>query len=713
MENNKNTSILNLFIILFACFLSSVSNAQLEKNDQQIVDSLILSLKNAPEDTNKASTYNKICFSILEINPDNAIYYGQKGLELSMRLNWKLGIAKIKNSLGNAYSLKQSFSIAIENYNQSLELFKELNDQAGIARVLGNIAIIYRYVGNMAKSLDYNLQSLKIYEEINDSISIARINGNIGIVYGIMKKDAMANLYFKKALEINIRIGDQRGTAREYGHLANLNLNSNNFDQCIYYNNKALEIWNSIGSFYNIALIYGNIGVAYLNKKEYSKALSYNSKALDLYNKIQDNEGICRTISTRGQILLEMAINIDKIDIDDSLNNKEKLLSKTNDCIQTSIVLSQKSGNLEDQLFAYNLAYNYYEYLNDFKSALASFKNIKTINDSLNSVEIQSKMGMLEEKRLTELKEKEIQIQKLELNRKENQKNGLYLGISLITLITIILFFSNRRKRNDNKIILSQKELVEEKQREILDSIEYALRIQTAILPPQKIVKHYLENSFILYKPKDIVAGDFYWMETVDDLILIAACDCTGHGVPGAMVSIVCYNALNRAVREFKLTQPAAILDKVAEIIIEYFSKSEKDIYDGMDISFCSINTKSKTIQWAGANNPIWLIQQGEFIETRGDRQPIGIYENSKPFTNHMFTLNSGDSIYLFSDGFADQFGGENGQKKLTKKRFKELILSIQEKPMSEQGIALDTFMTQYRNHVEQIDDILVMGVTV
>jgi hypothetical protein len=133
-----------------------------------------------------------------------------------------------------------------------------------------------------------------------------------------------------------------------------------------------------------------------------------------------------------------------------------------------------------------------------------------------------------------------------------------------------------------------QKTIVEEKNREILDSIEYALRIQTAILPPQKIVKQYLENSFILYKPKDIVAGDFYWMETVNDLVLFATCDCTGHGVPGAMVSVVCHNALNRAVREFGLTQPAAILDKTAEIVIENFSKSEEDIKDGMDISLCA-----------------------------------------------------------------------------------------------------------------------------
>lgn len=284
---------------------------------------------------------------------------------------------------------------------------------------------------------------------------------------------------------------------------------------------------------------------------------------------------------------------------------------------------------------------------------------------------------------------------------------------SICVLIVLLGVYSYIKIRASNKEIKKQKLVVEEKNREITQSIEYALRIQTAILPPNKIVKQYLENSFILYKPKDIVAGDFYWMETIDDLVLFAACDCTGHGVPGAMVSVVCHNALNRAVREFGLTNPAAILDKTAEIVIENFSKSEEDIKDGMDISLCAYNSKLKTIQWAGANNPIWVFKEGELIETKADKQPIGMNEDRKPFTNHTFNLNIGDTIYLFTDGFADQFGGETGQKKLTKRRFKELLKSIQDKPLSVQGIELDKFITNYSKQVEQIDDILVIGVKI
>ena len=292
----------------------------------------------------------------------------------------------------------------------------------------------------------------------------------------------------------------------------------------------------------------------------------------------------------------------------------------------------------------------------------------------------------------------------------------LYLG--LFSLLFTIKSWNNvfkkqivLRKQAEDKLE-KQKNIVEEKNREIRDSIEYALRIQTAILPPQKIVQQYLNDSFILYKPKDIVAGDFYWMETINELILFATCDCTGHGVPGAMVSVVCHNALNRAVREFALIKPCEILDKTTEIIIDNFSKSEDDIKDGMDISLCAYYPKTKTLQWAGANNPLWLLKNNELIETKADKQSIGKSEDNKPFINHEYKLNTGDTIYVFTDGFADQFGGE-GEKKLTKRRFKELILSIQNISMEEQGTTLSKFITEYRKEIEQTDDILVMGVKI
>lgn len=290
--------------------------------------------------------------------------------------------------------------------------------------------------------------------------------------------------------------------------------------------------------------------------------------------------------------------------------------------------------------------------------------------------------------------------------------------VSGFLLYTIAYFKELTSKQNNElelnyKNIETQKQLVENKNREITDSIEYALRIQNAILPSAAIVKQNLGNSFIYYRPKDIVAGDFYWIEKTNDTVLFAACDCTGHGVPGAMVSVICHNALNRAVREFGLKKPSEILDKTAEIVIEHFSKSEEDIKDGMDVSLCSYNSKTKVLEWAGANNPLWLLQNGDFIEVKADKQPIGMSDSRKPFTNHTFELSNSDTIYLFSDGVTDQFGGSTGKKKLTKKRFREFILSIQEREMEDQGIALEKFVKDYRKTIDQIDDMLVIGVKI
>ena len=250
-----------------------------------------------------------------------------------------------------------------------------------------------------------------------------------------------------------------------------------------------------------------------------------------------------------------------------------------------------------------------------------------------------------------------------------------------------------------------------------MDSINYAKRIQSAIMPPINSVKKILPDSFILYKPKDIVAGDFYWMEQTEDSVLIAAADCTGHGVPGAMVSVVCNNGLNRSVREHRLTKPAKILDKTREIVISEFEKSEEEVKDGMDIALCALHSPSHSqsvLQYAGAHNPLWIIRRGatEVEEIKADKQPIGKFGVEQPFTNHTVELQKGDSIYIFSDGFADQFGGEKG-KKFKTKNLKKLFLSMQNESMENQKTQLNDVLENWKGDMEQLDDICVIGVKV
>ena len=290
--------------------------------------------------------------------------------------------------------------------------------------------------------------------------------------------------------------------------------------------------------------------------------------------------------------------------------------------------------------------------------------------------------------------------------------NVLMTGGGVVTLLG--LFFWNRKFKNEVVRRKEAEDKIKDQFHEIQDSIKYTKRIQSAILPPQKLVKEYLPESFVLYKPKDIVAGDFYWMEHKGDSILFAAADCTGHGVPGAMVSVVCHNGLNRSVREYGLTDPGKILDKTRDIILEEFEKSEEEVKDGMDISLCVFNIKEKVLEWSGANNPLWVVRKNasEIEEIKPNKQPIGKFAEPKPFTTHRISLASGDTVYVFTDGYQDQFGGDKG-KKFKAAQFKALLLQIQSFPMEDQRQRIDQAFESWRGKLEQVDDVCVIGVRV
>ena len=278
----------------------------------------------------------------------------------------------------------------------------------------------------------------------------------------------------------------------------------------------------------------------------------------------------------------------------------------------------------------------------------------------------------------------------------------------------------------------TQKNIVLEKNREILDSISYAKKLQNAILPPPRLVKEWLNDSFIYYKPKAIVSGDFYWMEVTKkdgrNIIFYAVADCTGHGVPGAMVSVVCSTALNRAVKEFNINDPAMLLDKVSELVNETFAQSENSIKDGMDIAICAIDLLAKKIWFAGANNPLYritdtntkiandieVVEKGErmLIEYKADKQPIGDFDSVRPFTTTEIQLEPGDCIYVFSDGFTDQLGGDQG-KKYKSSNFKEFLMQIETKEMDAQKEILDTEIERWKGEFEQVDDICIIGLRI
>ena len=425
-----------------------------------------------------------------------------------------------------------------------------------------------------------------------------------------------------------------------------------------------------------------NIGNIYLEKGNYYKAIQYGKRA----KIIADEIGVL--VKTKNNAEFLWKVYKKTTDYKRSLEMFE-LYIKTRDSI----------NSIENQKTVIQKEYQYQYEKKAATDSIMAIEEIKIADALLAAEKAENKRHQIEAK------------------KQEEEKYFLFGGLALALIFGGFIFNRFRITAKQKLIIEGQKEKVdeafdelEEKNQEILASISYAKRIQSAILPPAKIVKEYLKDSFILYKPKDIVAGDFYWLEQRDGKIMFAAADCTGHGVPGAMVSVVCNNGLNRSVREHGLTDPGKILDKTREIVIQEFEKAEEVVQDGMDIALCSL--ENKKLRYAGAHNPLWIIRKGEVLETKADKQPIGKFRKPQPYTTHTFELEKGDTIYIFSDGYADQFGGEK-EKKFKSKAFKKLLLSIQDKTMEQQKIIIDDTFENWKGELEQIDDVCVIGVQI
>lgn len=332
--------------------------------------------------------------------------------------------------------------------------------------------------------------------------------------------------------------------------------------------------------------------------------------------------------------------------------------------------------------------------------------------------------------------ENELQQAKIERQRVANMLTYIALGFAL--LLVLGLFFRYREKKRNEALLSQKNEVIEARNQDIMDSLRYAQRIQGAILLPPEEIGRLLGDAFVLFRPKDLVSGDFYWTTRIDNNILFSVVDCTGHGVPGAMVSMVGHHQLNRTVTEYGLTRPADILNKLNELVEEAFHhKESKAVSDGMDMALCTFNADTCVMEYAGANNPIYVIGSTRAASELGDaelldeaadaalyqlrptKRPIGPHESSERFTASTMQLQPGDCIYLFSDGFADQFGGETaekraaGGKKFKYKTFRQLLLEVHEQPMAEQQRLLNERIDAWMGELEQLDDIAVMGIRV
>ena len=674
-----------LYILLFvACFSfqSKASN----------LDSLSNYINSTPEDTAKIEALIKLGKKLRNGQVDSATTIFQQALQLSKKIKWKKGEALAYGTLATCKSIQSDYPGAIEYYYNALAIHEELNNLDGVAVMYAGLGVLYKNTGELDKALEFHNKALEIDLKRGDTARTSLHYGNIGVVYKHLQDFDKALEYYGKALEIDTKNNNIDGQSRHLGNIGVIHKNLENYEEAITYYFKALEISEQQNDLEGILIKSQNIGNLYILLGKYAKAEKYIQRALDL---------------------------------------------------------SKQLGSLNGLYSAYSKQTTLYEHMGKDKEALKSLRLAMAYKDSIfneeNKKEIlrQEVNFEFEKKQAIEQAEHEKELAVAASEQKRQQLFLVFLAVVLLAVI-IISFIIYKSLKNSNKQkqlieqqkfeVEQQKIIVDNKNKEITDSIIYARRIQQAILPPKEVLSKNLENGFILYKPKDVVSGDFYWMESsnintngaLEKAVFLAAADCTGHGVPGAMVSVVCNNALNRAVREFKLTNPAEILDKVRLLVIETFEKSEEEVNDGMDIALCSLTfqipsaelNESETVatlQYAGANNALYIVKTNDkekLVEIKPNKQPIGKVDNPEPFTQHTIKLQKGDTIYMFTDGFADQFGGKKG-KKLMYKPFKNLLLSIQDKTMNEQKTMLEQYFEDWKGNLEQVDDVCVIGVRI
>ncbi|WP_317898373.1 tetratricopeptide repeat protein [Aurantibacillus circumpalustris] len=615
-------------------------------------------------------------------------------------------LSDAQSNLG--YYLKQQGRIgeALDNYEKSLGSKKLLNDKSGMALLLNNIAMIYFNQGSIEQALVSNLESLKIQEQINNKEGIANSLNNIAGIYDNQGDISKALEFYKKSLSIREGIKDQMGIATSLNNIGFIYLGDGDTATAIKYCTRTKRIHETLDDKVGLAYDLNNLGFIFLNQGKIDTAYAYYSASLKIREEIGDKKGMAFSYNNLANIYF-----------------KQKKYDK-------AIELSNKALKLGEGLgfpfiirdAALSLKNTYYE-TKQHKEALAMFELYVQMRDSINNLETKKSALKSQFKYEFEKKEavlKEQQMRERSLAQEKSQKQKLIIWTVVFGMLVVILFlaivFSQLQKTKKQKILINQQKiLVDEKQKEILDSIHYAKRIQFALLASDNMLSAHLPQHFVLFKPKDVVSGDFYWAASTPSGFVYITADCTGHGVPGAFMSLLNISKLSQIVNENKIERPDLILNNVRSEIIKVLNPKghEQESKDGMDAVLCKLNLKEMKLEYASANNAFYIIRKGEILTCKADKMPVGKgHDDSIPFTHNEIALQKGDTIYTFTDGFADQFGGIKG-KKFMYKKLSDLLLSVSSDPLDIQKEKLNASFESWKGDLEQVDDVCLIGVRV
>lgn len=716
-----------LFVVLLL-----ISNTTLFAQSDYYIDSIIVSLKTAQLDTNKL-----ISLSIIAENASDDIWpiynneMGKLAAKLQNSSNVKIKLCAKKhlaaslNNKGFFFTERGVPYKAILYFNKALKIQQEIRDLEGEAYSLSNLGAIYDSKGEIDKALEYYFAAVKIRENLNSKQSLAQSYNNIAVLYNNQNDLVNALKYHFHSLKIRQQLNNKSNIALAYNNIGTTytNLVEKSFkgkknipDSLIqkpleYFNKSYLafkEDGNKHGmahSMFNLADLYVLQADCYLTKntKEYdtliNKAEVLFMKCYTIYSETNEKEWLANTLNGLTNVYWRQ----NKIQKAQVTGERAMALSKELGYPGTI----QKSAEILKMIYQNNKS---------FEKALQMSDIFHSMRDSVvnenNQKEALSKYFLYQSEKQEMLTKAHQEKMALEFSAKTKQQSIIiYFGISGLVLLSVFgAFMYNRYKltRKQNEIIQEQKSIVEESRKEIVDSINYAKKIQYALLANKELLDKNLASYFVLFNPKDIVSGDFYWATEDDDNFYLAVCDSTGHGVPGAFMSLLSIGFLSEAIKEKNIKEPNKVFDYVRKRLIESITnESQKDGFDGILVRF---DRKSNEISYAASNNRPIQIFNNQIQQLNCDKMPVGKGERTDAFSLHTIQATKGDVIYLYTDGFADQFGGPKG-KKYKYKPLNDLLLSIHQKEMSSQKEILNTAFENWKGNLEQVDDVCIVGI--
>jgi serine phosphatase RsbU (regulator of sigma subunit) len=732
-----------LSILFFAGVLLSLMQVSLAQTPH--IDSLLAVLKTMKEDTAKSNTLNEITRAYLfELNdPAKANEYIQQQITQAEKINNKKGLAfgylnsgifyrnagnyeqahhydnealKIMQEIGNkkgesscygnigmTYINQGNYKEGLDYTFKGLKIKQEIGDKRGVSISYNNIGAIYFDQGNYKEALNCYLKSLKLREELNDKMGISMSYNNIGTIFNSQNKLEAALAYYKKAVAIQEELGNKKASTNTYTNIGNIYWDQHNYKEAFVYHSKALQIQEASNDKKGIAISYNSIGNDYLHMSKTDLALTYQLKSFALCKEIGYKRGLINASGGIGNLYEE------RKEYTDALMYYDQML-----------VLAKELDTKEGIRDAYENFASVYKRLKNFDKALEYTQLLYEVKDSILNKENFKQVTELNTRYETEKKEKEIllltkdqQLSAKILKEQQLVRWGLIGGMVLLFISVFSIYRRYRFKQKANLLLEKQKEEIQKQNVLITDSIDYARNIQDVVLPGTQQLKKIFSEYFIFYRPKSIVSGDFYWVNGTNDQLICAVADCTGHGVPGAFMSLLGYNMLENVVKGQAQLQPALALNALNEEVITRLSQRQtgETVKHGMDIALITIDKKQHLLNYAGAHNSIYIIRNGELNELKANKQSIGfVGKEQTTFDNHTFELKKGDLIYLFTDGFPDQIGGPK-RKKYYYQPFRELLISISHLSMEEQELKLQEMHQQWMGTQDQTDDLLIMGI--